>query len=64
MAGVEWALCALMVLRVATDAALPCLISLDAVDPAVCGVEFGSASMPSASSARVTSSLVTHARSA
>ena len=34
--------------------ALPYLISLDAVDRAVCGVEFGSASMPSASSARVT----------
>jgi hypothetical protein len=31
---------------------------------AVCGVEFGSASMPSASSARVTSSLAIHARSA
>lgn len=54
MAGVEWALCGLIVLQVATDAALPCLILLDAVDRAVCPVEFGSASMPSASSAKVT----------
>jgi hypothetical protein len=57
-------LCGLIVLRVATDAVLPCLISLDAVDRAVCGVEFGSASMPSASSARGDQLVGVHARSA
>jgi hypothetical protein len=35
VAGVEWAVCGLIVLRVAIDAVLVCLISLGAVDRVV-----------------------------